>query len=288
MSPENSQHIIDQVPWAYIPAARIFLPYHIDLPWEEPYESAEIEFSSNAEVQIVWPDEWSQLFDGMAVEATLKRLYDYLKQHSEISSNLETFNLLIDVVKASYSCTMDVAQEVLGGHPRNYVSSLNEERERRRDYGRNYEALRVEPHVHPGMGAQIWANQGNNLLEKYQGDLSDGTQGVFFPVLYLALKMMWQYERNAPILSNWPGGWNEKPAILLIDEIENHLHPTWQRRVIPALLEHFPGLQIFATTHSPFVVAGLKAGQVHVLEAGSKWSGDCIHRTSGRYRLDGG
>ena len=59
--------------------------------------------------------------------------------------------------------------------------------------------------------------------------------------------------------------WHEKPAILLIDEIENHLHPTWQRRVIPALLEYFPGLQIFATTHSPFVVAGLKAGQVHLL-----------------------
>ena len=58
----------------------------------------------------------------------------------------------------------------------------------------------------------------------------------------------------------------KKPAILFIDEIENHLHPTWQRRVIPALLEHFPGLQIFATTHSPFVVAGLKAGQVHMLK----------------------
>ena len=65
---------------------------------------------------------------------------------------------------------------------------------------------------------------------------------------------------------NVEGGWDKKPAILLIDEIENHLHPTWQRRVIPALLEHFPGLQIFATTHSPFVVAGLKAGQVHVLK----------------------
>ena len=58
----------------------------------------------------------------------------------------------------------------------------------------------------------------------------------------------------------------KKTGVLLIDEIENHLHPTWQRRVIPALLEHFPGLQIFATTHSPFVVAGLKAGQVHLLK----------------------
>ena len=53
--------------------------------------------------------------------------------------------------------------------------------------------------------------------------------------------------------------------MLLIDEIENHLHPTWQRRVIPALREYFPNVQIFATTHSPFVVAGLKAGQVHKL-----------------------
>ena len=66
----------------------------------------------------------------------------------------------------------------------------------------------------------------------------------------------------------WEEGWEKKPAILLIDEIENHLHPTWQRRVIPALLDknHFPNLQIFATTHSPFVVAGLKAGQVHLLD----------------------
>ena len=78
--------------------------------------------------------------------------------------------------------------------------------------------------------------------------------------------------------------WHEKPAILLIDEIENHLHPRWQRRVIPALLEHFPGLQIFATTHSPFVVAGLKAGQVHVLKRdanGRRNGGNRFDRTSG-------
>ena len=91
----------------------------------------------------------------------------------------------------------------------------------------------------------------------YLGNLSSGTQGTLLWVYTLALKMATHY--------NWTDGWEKKPAILLIDEIENHLHPTWQRRVIPALLEHFPGLQIFATTHSPFVVAGLKAGQVHLL-----------------------
>ena len=95
-------------------------------------------------------------------------------------------------------------------------------------------------------------------LPIYLGHLSSGTEGTLLWIRWLALQMVHHYgfERD----------WVSKPAILLIDEIENHLHPTWQRRVIPALLEHFPGLQIFATTHSPFVVAGLKAGQVHLLK----------------------
>jgi energy-coupling factor transporter ATP-binding protein EcfA2 len=88
-------------------------------------------------------------------------------------------------------------------------------------------------------------------------DLSAGTEGTVWWIRFLALNMARHYD--------YEFGWEKKPAILLIDEIENHLHPTWQRRVIPALLEHFHGLQIFATTHSPFVVAGLRAGQVHLL-----------------------
>ena len=91
----------------------------------------------------------------------------------------------------------------------------------------------------------------------YLGHLSSGTEGTLLWIRWLALKMVHHYK--------FEDSWEKRPAILLIDEIENHLHPTWQRRVIPALLEHFPGLQIFATTHSPFMVAGLKAGQVHLL-----------------------
>ena len=96
----------------------------------------------------------------------------------------------------------------------------------------------------------------------YLGHLSSGTEGTLLWIRWLALKMVHHYE--------FEKGWEKKPAILLIDEIENHLHPTWQRRVIPALLKYFPGLQIFATTHSPFVVAGLKAGQVHLLSRDEK------------------
>ena len=102
--------------------------------------------------------------------------------------------------------------------------------------------------------------------------LSSGTEGTLLWILWLALKLAHHYnfdrgtERDPEDRSSFKDSWDKKPGILLIDEIENHLHPTWQRRVIPALLEHFPGLQIFATTHSPFVVAGLKAGQVHKLD----------------------
>ena len=95
-------------------------------------------------------------------------------------------------------------------------------------------------------------------LPIYLGHLSSGTEGTLLWIRWLALKMVRHYE--------FQEGWGGNSAILLIDEIENHLHPTWQRRVIPALLDHFPGLQIFATTHSPFVVAGLRAGQVHLLK----------------------
>ena len=43
-------------------------------------------------------------------------------------------------------------------------------------------------------------------------------------------------------------------AIVLIDEIDVHLHPKWQRRIVPALEDLFPRCQFIATTHSPFVI----------------------------------
>lgn len=88
-------------------------------------------------------------------------------------------------------------------------------------------------------------------------DLSSGTQGVFLIVWYIALKLAHA--------NDFQPGWEQRPAALFIDEIENHLHPEWQRRFIPELLEAFPNLQIFATTHSPFVVAGLQPGQIQKL-----------------------
>ena len=65
---------------------------------------------------------------------------------------------------------------------------------------------------------------------------------------------------------DFPEEYDDKPGILIIDEIDAHLHPTWQGLIIPTLTKHFPMLQIFCSTHSPLMLAGLKKGQVQLLK----------------------
>lgn len=53
------------------------------------------------------------------------------------------------------------------------------------------------------------------------------------------------------------------PGILLIDEIENHLHPKWQKKILGIIRRTFPNLQIILTTHSPFVVSSIEGARVY-------------------------
>lgn len=55
-------------------------------------------------------------------------------------------------------------------------------------------------------------------------------------------------------------------GIVLIDEIETHLHLELQRSILPFLTEMFPNLQFIVTTHSPFVVNSLENAVVYELE----------------------
>jgi predicted ATPase len=51
-------------------------------------------------------------------------------------------------------------------------------------------------------------------------------------------------------------------GIVLLDEIDLHLHPHWQRRIVPLLRHVFPHVQFIVTTHSPLVVAGVEAHEI--------------------------
>lgn len=87
--------------------------------------------------------------------------------------------------------------------------------------------------------------------------LSQGTQSLVHSLSRCILGYAEFYD--------FPSDLQDKPGILIIDEIDAHLHPSWQRRVIPTITNHFPNLQIFCSTHSPLMLAGLQEGQVHLL-----------------------
>ena len=150
---------------------------------------------------------------------------------------------LKEAVRIAHICAKEICQEVILGD-----APLDELAVRESQYGL------PEPHLEYGVRI---ATKDAGVPSLNMQSLSAGTEGTLWWIRMVAISLL--------LMSNLRSGWENQRALLLIDEIENHLHPTWQRRVIPALLKYFPGLQIFATTHSPFVVAGLKAGQVHLL-----------------------
>lgn len=88
-------------------------------------------------------------------------------------------------------------------------------------------------------------SKGNTRMDFNQ--LSDGEKSYMALIFDIAHKMAMTH----PTLENPLEG----EGIILIDEIELHLHPSWQREVIGNLQSTFPNCQFFITTHSPHVVS---------------------------------
>jgi len=77
-------------------------------------------------------------------------------------------------------------------------------------------------------------------------DMSLGYQTLVVWLTDLADKLFVRYPNSKNPLA--------EPAIVLIDEIDLHLHPSWQRRLMGSLSEIFPNTQFIATAHSPLVL----------------------------------
>lgn len=56
------------------------------------------------------------------------------------------------------------------------------------------------------------------------------------------------------------------PGIVLIDELDMHLHPVWQQTVIDAFCRAYPGVQFIVTTHSPHLISTVESGSLRILE----------------------
>ena len=96
-------------------------------------------------------------------------------------------------------------------------------------------------------------------LEIAFDSLSGGEQAFFLLAADLARRLMIE-SPNTPLA--------EAHGIVCIDEIELHLHPSWQRKILKSLIETFPTCQFVVTTHSPQVIAGIEARHVRLLEPG--------------------
>lgn len=77
----------------------------------------------------------------------------------------------------------------------------------------------------------------------------------------------WMVDLASRLFERYPDSPNPlaEPAIVLVDEIDLHLHPTWQRRLIGYLNEHFPNAQFIVTAHSPLVVQSAADANIVVL-----------------------
>ena len=92
--------------------------------------------------------------------------------------------------------------------------------------------------------------------------LSDGIRGVVALVADLAFRCVRLnsfYGQFAVEMTN---------GIVLIDEVDQHLHPGWQQRILPALRDAFPKIQFIVTTHSPEVLTTVESRQIRILQDG--------------------
>lgn len=89
------------------------------------------------------------------------------------------------------------------------------------------------------------------------GFLSDGVRNTVALVADVA-------HRCARLNPHFDDAAKETPGILLVDEIDLHLHPEWQQRIIDMLRSTFPKLQLIVSTHSPQVLSTVYAKQIRV------------------------
>lgn len=91
-------------------------------------------------------------------------------------------------------------------------------------------------------------------------NLSDGYRSILSMTLEIIRQMQIAY-RTTDLFTE-DGTQVKMPGVVLIDEVDAHLHPTWQRRIGQWFTQHFPAVQFIVTTHSPLVCQAAVKGSV--------------------------
>ena len=105
-------------------------------------------------------------------------------------------------------------------------------------------------------GRELLIDRGNKTVAVRH--MSDGERGALALVLDLTRRLVQANpEMDDPVA--------EAEAVVLIDEIDLHLHPSWQRSIVHNLKSTFPRCQFIATTHSPQVIGEVDHQHIHIM-----------------------
>ncbi|WP_054895794.1 AAA family ATPase [Pseudomonas sp. NBRC 111137] len=113
--------------------------------------------------------------------------------------------------------------------------------------------------------------------------LSDGYRSILSLTFELIRQLTISYGQAA-VAQEIQTGAISLPGIVVIDEVDAHLHPSWQKRIAPWFLSVFPRLQFIVTTHSPIICQAAEHGSVWRLptpgtdESGGQIQGDTLNR----------
>lgn len=93
-------------------------------------------------------------------------------------------------------------------------------------------------------------------------DLSDGYRSVLSMTFELVRQMALGYGGDACGMFSADHTQIVQPGIVIVDEIDAHLHPSWQRTIGVWFRKHFPNVQFIVSTHSPLICQASEVGTV--------------------------
>jgi predicted ATP-binding protein involved in virulence len=189
------------------------------------------------------------------------------KQPGELTEDADEIDLAINdgsrMLEPFYGYRMSVDKRC---NPDDLIRWMGVERRNQLDEGISSSALnivyRAVETMLPELRSARYSTKLRTLVLRYLNgerrsfsELSDGYRNVLAIAADIAIKAVMLNPQLAEMALEMT------PGVVLIDELDLHLHPKWQRRIIADLRRTFPLIQFICTTHSPFLVQSLRSGE---------------------------
>lgn len=123
--------------------------------------------------------------------------------------------------------------------------------------------------------SELRFSKGGESNERHQFEVTVGGGAVSLPSAWLSQGYQSTISWIADLIGQFfmdagsPVALEDMKGLVLIDELDLHLHPRWQVELIPAVRRIFPSVQFIATTHSPMMLPSLDADEVYILSQDS-------------------